>query len=428
VALRDGVVLGDSFERSVEEITVFRPDLVVVHTVTPTFNSDLRFCARVREALSAVPIALVGTHAAALGPEALEEAPADLVVAEEGERPLAGLARGVAGGATADDVKEAALSVPGFWVRSPDGTVSSTGDGPLVSDLDSLPFPARDLLPNDRYRMPFFEGEPFATLIPSRGCPWSCTFCRSGITWGDTVRTRSTGNVIEEIDEIRTRFGIRNLVFMTDTFTYHRDWVMELCRGIRDRFPGLRWICNSRVDTVDPERLRLMADAGCRMVSYGVESADAAILKACRKEITPEQSRQAIQWTREAGIEAFAYFILGLPGETQESIRKTVDFAIDIEPDYALFHIATPFPGTDLYRLAREKGWLLTDDWDRYEEDGDGVMRTESLDPEDLRRAQKAAFRRFYLRPSRLRRELGSIRSPRDLKAKFIAGLQTLRR
>ena len=429
VGLDDAMAEGRSFDECVKRIGMFRPDLLVLHTVTPTHNSDVVFCARVKDTYPGMPVAFVGTHAAALGETVLRSSVADLAVADEGEIPLAQLADAFdrAGGVEKVDIAALAGEMPGFWVKHKDGNISFGGPGPLVEDLDSLPLPARDLLPNHRYRMPFFTGEPFATVIPSRGCPWRCSFCRSGLTWGDKVRTRSVPNVLDELEDLKDRRGTRNIVFMTDTFTYRKDWVLDLCAGMRDRKLDLRWICNSRVDTIDAERLAAMAGAGCRMVAYGVESADPKILQETGKGITPEQSVKAINLTQKAAIPAFAYFIVGLPGETWETIRKTIDFAIQLDPDHAFFHIATPFPGTELYDLAQEKGWLVTKDWDLYEEDGGGVMRTEFLSPDDLRKAQKMAIRRFYLRPSRLIREIRSVRGLRDLWIRLSAGMALLR-
>ncbi|MCX7048008.1 MAG: radical SAM protein [Candidatus Sumerlaeota bacterium] len=291
-----------------------------------------------------------------------------------------------------------------------------------TNDLDSYPLPARRLLPNQAYRMPFFSDGPFATVIPTRGCPWPCTFCRAGGVWGRKVRTRAVENVIAELRQINQELGIRNIVFMTDSFTLNRAWAMQLCNAIRDEGLRIKWIANSRVDAVDLELLRAMKQAGCLMVSYGIESGDPAILKATRKGITLEQSRQAIALTRQAGLKSMAYFILGLPGETWETVRRSIAFAKDINPDYVNFHVATPFPGTELYGQALERGWLTTDDWDAYEEEGSAVMQADELSPEELMRAQRMAMRAFYLRPWRLVKELFSIRSLGDLTARLKAG------
>ncbi len=265
------------------------------------------------------------------------------------------------------------------------------------------------------------------TVIPTRGCPWQCTFCRAGKVWGSKIRSRSPENVIEEIRQIKENLGIRNVVFMTDSLTLDKTWAARFFDAILEQSLEFRWICNSRVDAVNPEILSGMKKAGCLLISYGVESGSQEILDAAKKKITLEDSRNAIQWTREAGILSMAYFILGLPGETPETIEQSIIFACDLDPDYVNFHIATPFPGTELYDIAKEKGWLVTTDWSEYEEEGSAVLRTEALTARDLVCAQKRAMRRFYMRPGRILKEIRSVKSFTQFKARLKAGFSLFR-
>ncbi|HUT23562.1 MAG TPA: radical SAM protein, partial [Sumerlaeia bacterium] len=295
-----------------------------------------------------------------------------------------------------------------------------------IANLNELPLPARHLLPNHAYRMPFFANRPFATVIPCRGCPWPCAFCRAGKVWGRRVRLRSVENVLGEVEILQRGFGIRHIVFMTDSLTLDRDWARGLFAGMRDLRPPLEWICNSRVDAVDADTLGLMKDAGCRLVSYGVESASPDILSRSRKGISIEQSERAIRLTRQAGILSMAYFIFGLPGETAETVEESIRFARRLDPDYVNFHVATPFPGTDLYEEALERGWLTSRDWEDYEEEGSAVLRAGELSPEELVQAQARAMRAFYMRPRRLIKELAQLRGWSDFRAKMRAGLRIL--
>ncbi|MBE7558175.1 radical SAM protein [bacterium] len=169
-----------------------------------------------------------------------------------------------------------------------------------------------------------------------------------------------------------------------------------------------------------------MARSGCKLISYGIESGDPDILASTRKNITLQQAEEAIRVSKEAGITFFAYFIVGLPGENWDTIRRTIDFAVRTDPDYALFHIATPFPGTTLFEQAAERGLILNQDWTTYDEEKGGAMRTEYLSAEEIVRARKLAMRRFYFRPSRVLRELGRIRSLSDLRSRLTAGLHIL--
>jgi anaerobic magnesium-protoporphyrin IX monomethyl ester cyclase len=413
----------------VGQVAAWRPDLLVANTTTPTFKNDAQVVEALRGRCDAL-IAFTGTHVSALPKESLAESVADLVFVNEAEETLADVLA-----ALSRDGVEAARSDPGSslsaieglaW-RGPDGAARMSMRREPTDDLDSFPMPARRLLPNDRYRMPFFAGEPFATVIPTRGCPYPCTFCRAGAVWGRKIRTRSPDNVLAELRHLVEELHIRNVAFMTDSMTLDRKWAMSLLGGIVDAGPRLRWVCNSRVDAVDLEMLRAMKQAGCQLVSYGVESGDPDILKSTMKGITLDQAREAMALTREAGIASMAYFIVGLPGETWQTVRRSIDFAKSIQPDYVNFHVATPFPGTRLCQQARDEGWLTTDDWSQFEEEGSAVMVAGDLSAHELVRAQRIAMRAFYLRPSRLLKELVAIRSPSDLIARLRAGWKMIR-
>jgi len=385
----------------------FAPDLVVANSTTPTFRNDSEAMEALRKTHPAV-YAFTGPHVSALPEESLRESGMDLVFINEAEMTLRQVLR---------KWKDWA-DIPGLAFRGGSGIVI-TSQCPAMSILDDLPLPARHLLPNASYTMPFFENEPFATVIPSRGCPWQCTFCRAGKVWGTKVRIREPRNVIEEIRDIRNNLGIRNVVFMTDSLTLDRRWAEAFFDLLIAEPPGFRWICNSRVDAVTPEMLLRMKKAGCILASYGVESANQAILDRAKKKTTPAQAREAIRWTRDAGILSMAYFILGLPGETKGTIEETIQFAREIDPDYVNFHVATPFPGTELYDLALENGWLTTRDWSAFEEEGSAVLSTETLSAEELVAAQKRAMRSFYIRPGRVWKEFRKIRTMGQFKARI---------
>lgn len=425
----DAMAEGIDVEALRARLEAFDPQLVIFNTITPTIVNDCEVMRRVH-----TPARLwgcVGTHASVLPEETIRASGCDFVLINEAEDSVVEVAAAVdRHGVDACRARpmEALADVRG-GIAHPDGDggVFVAEKRRYIRDLDALPFPARHLMPMDRYRMPFFAGERFATVIPSRGCPWTCTFCRAGIVYGAAVRTRSPENLVAELRELWERHRCKAVVFMTDGLTFKPEWTAEVCRAIIAAKLPTRWICNSRVDCVTLDLLRLMKRAGCLMVSYGVESGSQAILDASRKHITLQQSRDAIRWTRAAGLKSMAYFILGLPGETRETIEETKRFAREINPDYVNFHVATPFPGTDLYETAKRNGWLTSTDWSDYEEEGSAVMRTEQLTAEDLIRAQREAMRDFYLRPRRMLRELFNVRSLTDFQTKVSAGLRVLR-
>lgn len=410
VALDDAMASGLAVEDLQKILDDFKPDFVIANTTTPTFRNDAAVLELLKKEHDAV-YSFTGTHVSALPGESLQESCADLIFINEAE------------GTLRESIHKWKnwSDVPGIAYKKNGGIVVNS-HCPYLPDLDELPFPARHLLPNDRYKMPFFENEPYVTVIPTRGCPWKCTFCRAGKVWGTKVRARSPENVVAEIREVRDELGIRNVVFMTDSLTLDKKWANDFFDAIREAGLEFRWICNSRVDAVTPDMLRKMRETGCILVSYGLESGSQEILDASKKKITLEDSRRAVRWTREAGIISMAYFIVGLPGETHDTIEASIRFAIELEPDYVNFHVATPFPGTELFEIAREHGWLETTDWTRFEEEGSAVLHTDSLTAEDLVRAQKRAMRRFYIRPKRLLKELFRIRSFGQLAARIKAG------
>ncbi|MBN1900208.1 radical SAM protein [Candidatus Sumerlaeota bacterium] len=411
IRLIDAMASGETLEGLIRINLDFKPDLVIANTTTPTFKNDAIIMNRLKASHPDGIYAFTGTHVSALPEESLKNSEADLIFIDEAEQTLR----------EAIHKWKKWNDIPGLAYRKGD-EILITSPCPYISNLDSLPFPARRLLPNDKYKMPFFEDEPFTTVIPTRGCPWKCIFCRAGKVWGTRIRTRSPENVIAEIREIKKELGIRNIVFMTDSLTLDRKWANAFFEKIWEQNLEFRWICNSRVDAVSPETLQKMKRAGCLLISYGVESGNGEILEKARKNIKPEDSVNAIRWTREAGILSMAYFILGLPGETRKTIEETIRFAKRIDPDYVNFHVATPFPGTELYEMAKEHGWLTSNDWSDYEEEGSAVLRTEELTSENLVQAQKRAMRSFYMRPGRLIREIGRIRSYAQLKARIKAG------
>ncbi len=430
VDLVDAMAEGMDIEGLRARIARHDPALVIFNTITPTIRNDCDVMRRLHD-----PARLwgcVGTHASVLPAETIRDSGCDVVLINEAEDSIVEVAaaigqHGVAA-CRADPASSFAEVQGGIAHPTSDGDVSVAETRRFIRDLDRLPLPARHLMPMDRYRMPFFPGERFATIIPSRGCPWTCTFCRAGQVYGSAVRTRPVSSIVAELRDLDAHHDCRAVVFMTDGLTYDPDWAADLFSQMIAAQLPTRWIANARVDGVTLDLLRLMRRAGCQMVSYGVESGSQAILDAARKEITLDQCRDAIRWTREAGLRSMAYFILGLPGETPETIEASIRFAREINPDYVNFHIATPFPGTELYEMAKRNGWLTTDDWSQYEEEGAGVMRTEHLTPAQLIAAQRRAMRSFYLRPGRILRELGSIRGLRDFRTRFRAGLRVLRK
>ena len=269
---------------------------------------------------------------------------------------------------------------------------------PYIANLDDLPLPRHDLLPLKAYRAPLVGG-PYAFSVPSRGCPAACRFCIKHVSYGASVRFRSPQNVVDEL-EVLVNLGVRKIHMYTDLFTVNRDHVMGICQGILERKLPIRWTCNSRVDFVDLELLQQMQRAGCWMISWGIESGEPEMLKRMHKGITLEKVERALSWSKEAEIMNWGYFIIGLPGETEASIRKTIDFAKRLPLDLVLFHIAAPHPGTPFFFEVVENGWFRPGTrWEDVDMDRSTVLDYPNLKAEDLERWAKRAFREWAFRP-----------------------------
>ncbi|GAB4458466.1 MAG: radical SAM protein [Anaerolineales bacterium] len=269
---------------------------------------------------------------------------------------------------------------------------------PFVADLDDMPIPMHELLPLQKYRMPYIKG-PFTFIVTSRGCPAGCTYCIKHVSYQYSTRIRSPKLIMEELWQLK-KLGINNIHMYADLFTVNRDQVVELCKLMIEENIQIKWTCNSRVDFVDEEMLTLMGKAGCRLISWGIESGNEQILKHARKGAYPDKAERALRWAKKAGIMNWGYFIIGLPGETEETIRQTIDFAKKLPLDIALFHVAAPYPGTPFFFEVVENKWFRPGTrWEQVDMDKGTVLDYPNLPAEKLLYWQKRAFREWAFRP-----------------------------
>jgi len=269
---------------------------------------------------------------------------------------------------------------------------------PFISSLDDLPIPMHELLPLKTYRMPLIKG-PFTFIVTSRGCPAGCTYCIKHVSYQYTARLRSPDLIMEELWKLK-KLGINNIHMYSDLFTVNRDQVMELCQRMIDENINIKWTSNSRVDYVDEEMLRMMSKAGNWLISWGIESGNEQILKHAHKGAYPDKAKRALRWAHAAGIKNWGYFIIGLPGETEETIRDTIDFSKKLPLDIALFHVAAPYPGTPFFFEVVENGWFRPGTrWEQVDMDKGTVLDYPNLPAERLLYWQKRAFREWAFRP-----------------------------
>jgi anaerobic magnesium-protoporphyrin IX monomethyl ester cyclase len=309
------------------------------------------------------------------------------------------------------------------WRRG--GEIVVNPDRPFIPNLDNMPLPLHHLLPLSSYRIPMIRG-PYAFVVTSRGCPAGCTYCIKHVSYQYSVRLRSPRSIVDEI-KILKRLGIHNIHMYADLFTVNRDQVMGMCDLLLRENVRIRWTCNSRVDYVDEEMLQMMERAGCWLISWGIESANEQLLKRARKGTNPKRVAQSLRWAKKAGIKNWGYFIIGLPGETEETIQQTIDFSKKLSLDLALFHIAAPHPGTPFFFDAMENGWFRPGiRWESVDMDKSTVLVYPDLRAEDLERHARRAFRAWAMRPGPILTYLRSINNLAVLKSAVEIGLEAL--
>ena len=297
---------------------------------------------------------------------------------------------------------------------------------PFIANLDDMPHPLHHLLPLQEYRMPMIKG-PFTFIVSSRGCPAGCTYCIKHVSYQYSTRVRSPENIMEEL-WILKNLGMNNIHMYADLFTVNRDQVVGLCKLMIEEDINIRWTCNSRVDYVDEEMLQLMSAAGCWLISWGIESGNEQILRHARKGAYPDKAERALTWARAAGIKNWGYFIIGLPGETEETIQDTITFSKKLPLDIALFHVAAPYPGTPFFFEVVENGWFRPGTrWEEVDMDKGTVLDYPQLSAEQLLYWQRRAFREWALRPGPMATYLKMLVSDTStFKSALSVGMQTL--
>ncbi|MBE0695838.1 MAG: radical SAM protein [Anaerolineaceae bacterium] len=328
--------------------------------------------------------------------------------------------------ALADDGIMDIQRIAGIAWRSGD-EIHINAPRPFVSDLNDLPIPLHHLLPLSVYRMPMMKGS-FTFIVTSRGCPAGCTYCIKHVSYQYSVRIRSAEKIMEELWMLK-KLGINNIHMYADLFTVNRDQVVTLCKMMIEQKINIKWTCNSRVDFVDDEMLQMMGKAGCWYISWGIESANEGILNHARKGAKPDQVRQALIWSKTAGINNWGYFIIGLPGETEETIQQTIRFAKSLPLDIALFHIAAPYPGTPFFFEVVKENWFRPGTrWEQVDMDKETVLDYPGLPAERLMYWQRRAFREWAMRPGPAFTYLKMLLSDSStFKTALDVGLQTLR-
>lgn len=408
----DQFTYGWDLARVLEEVKAFQPDVVGIGVLTPSAKISIQIADAVKRLAPQCKVIAGNIHADIFYRETLSRSLVDFVIHGEGEYTMKELLQSLERGDT-DFSKILGLS----WVDA-SGEVRKNAARPVIEDLDALPYPAWELFPYTRYGLlPLADvAKPTLSMTGSRGCPYRCEFC-SLLYTGSNYRRRDPIKIVDEYEWLHERFGVRQVGFVDPIFPLNKKILFQFCEELMRR--GLQkkivWVSETRVDRLDRESLRIMRASGCRRLLLGIESGVDLLLENVNKTFTTETTRKAVKMCREEGVETIGLFMIGLPGETPEMTRQTIDFAKSLDLDFAKFAITVPFPGSQMFEDLRREGRLDRDDWENWTtfqpDPAKTVFVPRDTDPEFLIKMQKVGMREFYLRPSVIYRHLTQIRT-----------------
>ena len=401
------------------------PDIVGFYTMTWTFQQVDKISREIKTRIPDTVLVMGGPNVCSFPKESLEYSIFDYAVVGEGEKTIIELMDNI------EDRGAGIDSIKGVVYRK-DGKVVVNESRELIRDLDEISFPAWHLLPISEYFDVFSREKNFATIITSRGCPYNCAFCDRVNRMGKQWRSRSPENIIKEMKKLRKEYGINEFMFFDDNFIIDTKRVHKFCNLILKEKLGVIWECRARVDVVDKPLLEKMKKAGCYRIRYGMESGDNQILQNLKKDITVEQIKRASKLTKDAGIEIFAYFMMGSPGETKETLEKTRKLALKINPDFVAFSRTILIVGSELYEWGIQNNQIKKDYWKKYlkgeETDSAPAISTPELPDKEVEEYISKSENQFYLRPKYITKRLKNIRTPYQLKKQGKMGIQMIKK
>jgi len=417
VIVRDYPVERD--KNFIKDLKDFNPDMIIMSITTGTIESDLEFFKFAKDFNENIITIAEGAHFITAPISSFNKdiyKYLDFAFYGESEYVLKNFIEIYEENGELDKVKGLIYKVQGKWIKNE--------APPFIEDLDSLPFPARDLIRNELYINPDTD-RPIATIQTSRGCPGSCIYCLAPIVSGKIVRKRSPKNIVDEIEECVKKYKIDNFFLRADTFTIDRDWVIEISKEIINRNLKIKWVANSRTKTIDREMLIWMKRAGCYLIAFGLESGSERSLRLMKKGVSVEDNFNAVKLAKELGFKVYSFFIIGFPWESEEDILETINFSLKIPSDFVEFHIATPYYGTELYKIMKDEN-LINEDIEGHNYFSNPIGGTKYVSRERLLYLRKKALLKFYLRPNYIFKTL--IRqNPRTLKNYISYGFKLIK-
>jgi len=405
----------------ISQLKRFDPALVGITALTPSYNGAIKLASLVKQN-SAAKVVLGGIHPTVLPEESIKPEAIDFVIKGEGEDTFLELVRSLEGNSELAGIKGLVFKEAGRTVVNPDRL--------LVEDLDRLPYPARHLFKQHKYSYPDALLSPAFPIITSRGCPGNCTYCNAKSIFTRKLRIRSPKNTVGEIEHLINEYGAREIHIWDDNFITRRDRVF----AIRDEFKArnikvkIAFPNGLRADYLDEDILKALREMGTYSIAFGVESGSQEILDRIKKGMKISEIEHAFKLAKRLGFETWGFFMLGLPGENNETIRQTINFAKRLNPDVAKFHILQPYPGTEIFDEFKRDGLINDYNYDHYSIHSDPIFTLPGLSSEDLIKGQQDAYRRFYLRPGKLFSQLLRVKTWNRLKLNLRTGLWVLRK
>jgi anaerobic magnesium-protoporphyrin IX monomethyl ester cyclase len=389
-----------------------KPKAVGFSASTSIFAQVLDFASAVKEFDKGIIVIAGGPHPSALPKESLQNQAIDIVVKGEGEETLLELLFCLLRG------KGSLSAINGIFYRE-NGGIKSNAKRDYIQHIDKLPLPAYHLLPMQKYRHSPFRRvtmKKSASIITSRGCVYNCSFCCNSV-FGASVRYRSPDNVLKEVKYLIDEYAVKEIIFRDDAFTLDIERAREIARGIRNLKRDIKWSCYSRVNHASDGLYREFYDSGCREICFGVESGNQDVLDMAKKQINTDEIEKAIRLCRKYRISSLCSMIIGLPGDSLERVERSINFFKKANPDYMVFCVLVPMPGSELFNIATKEGLLNAEkihytDYVKVFSSSMPPISMCQIPRDQLAGLQKEAFRSFYLRPGYLMKKLGKCISP----------------
>jgi len=386
------LIISDSPQKDLyTKLARFLPDYVGITFSTPAYQEMKIIAKTVKDFNNSIILIGGGPHASALPEETLQDTLLDLIVIGEGEETLKEIING-----------NPWENIEGVCYKK-NSKIIKNKPRRLIDNLDNLPFPAWEKFNLQKYKSSPITSKsfPVGPIETSRGCAFRCSFCNKNI-FGHKVRAKSIIRVIDEI-EFMLKNGFKEIHIWDENFAFYENRILEMCKEIEQRNLKFLWniFFGVRTDSVDKEFFDAIAKAGCYSVAFGIESGNQEILDGVCKGIKLEQCKKVVKFAKEAGLETVCYFMLGLPGENEKTLKDTIKFAVELNPTYAKASITIPFPSTEMFLQIEQEGRIKSYDWSRYNlHNTSDVYQHENLTWEHIHRYYNQFYRKFYFRPS----------------------------